>query len=177
LSQPEICFGDQCSLRFSATRSRRRALTESRGIFSDAELSASCAPRRARPDSIRVRRCALLPGLRSRRPDPDGRRWRACNLRPRVPGRSPLARSPGDVADGLPGLPSLPQLVLACRRQSSWTTQPRHSCTSGPDNTENLTCCTDQLHRPVEPTPGVRQPTQTYVPGRGAHRKSDNVVR
>lgn len=38
--------------------------------------------------------------------------------------------------------------LLACRRQSSWTTQPRHLCTLDPDNTQNPTV----LHRSVELT-------------------------
>src|SRR5215218_7672537 len=48
-----------------------------------------------------------------------------------------------------PGPPPRPQLLLACRRQSSWTTQSCHSCTSGPDNTQNLPCCTDRLNPPL----------------------------
>jgi hypothetical protein len=76
-----------------------------------------------------------------------------------VNGAEGLLQSPGDVADGLPGLPSLPQLLLACRRQPSGTTQPHHLRTSGPDNTENLACCTDRLHPPLV---SVSLPKPTY---------------
>ena len=38
---------------------------------------------------------------------------------------------------------------LPRRGQPSRTTQPRHSRTSGPDNTKNLPCCTDRLNPPV----------------------------
>src|SRR5215212_2039671 len=75
---------------------------------------------------------------------------------------------PGDVADGLSGLPPLPQLLLASRTQPSWTIQSRHSRTPDPDNTQDLPCCTDRLN----PLTSITMSPDRYslwIPSMGKH--------
>src|SRR5215212_8192760 len=69
-----------------------------------------------------------------------------------------LLQSPSDVANGLSGLPPIPQLLLAHRRQSR-TTQISHTHTSDPNNAGNPTV----LHRPVESTVAIFPATHGFV--------------